>query len=445
MAARPGVRRNSELTLLIIALVVGSGAMALVALSRDVADGLKVAAPLIATLALGYIMVHVLVRRFARQADPLVLPLIAAINTVGLAAVYRLDPAPDGYGPAQLVWTVVGLLCFVATLIFLKDYRILARYKYIFGFAGLFLLLLPISPLGTEINGAKLWLRIGPYSFQPGELAKLCLTIFFAGYLAERKELLAIASRKLGPIRIPDPKHFGPLLLMWGVSLLAMFYLKDLGSSLLFFSLFLVMVYVATARIVYVAFGGLLFAVGATIGYTVFTHVQVRVQTWLDPFNPDFIQDEAYQLTQSLFAFATGGLFGTGWGQGRPDIIPAAHTDFIFAVIGEELGLMGTAAVIVAFLLLVARGFRIALNCRNDFGQLLVTGLTAIFAIQTFVILGGVTRLLPLTGITLPFMSFGGSSILSNFILWAILIRVSDQIASEGDPAMTGEILIGGR
>jgi len=224
-----------------------------------------------------------------------------------------------------------------------------------------------------------------------------------------------------------------------------MFFLKDLGSSLLFFSIFLVMIYVATARIVYMVFGGLLFGAGAAMGYSFFSHVQVRVQTWLDPFNPEFIQGDSFQLTQSLFAFATGGLFGTGWGQGRPDIIPEAQTDFIFAVIGEELGLMGTAAVIVMFLLLIARGFRVALNSRNDFGQLLACGLTAIFALQTFIILGGVTRVLPLTGITLPFMSFGGSSILSNFILWAILIRISDQNASEPDPARTGEILIGGR
>ena len=445
MAVQASVRRNRELALLIIALIVGAGAMALVALARDVEENLRLAAPLMATVALGYGGAHILVRRLARGADPLVLPVIAALNALGLAAVYRLDPAADGFGPAQVVWTAVGLVCFVATLVFLRDYRVLARYKYLLGFAGVFLLLLPATPLGVEVNGAQLWLRVGSYSFQPGELAKICLVIFFAAYLAERKELLAIANRKVGPLHVPDPKHFGPLLLMWGVSLLAMFYLKDLGSSLLFFSIFLVMIYIATARIVYMAFGTVLFALGAAIGYSIFNHVQVRVQTWLDPFNPQFIQDEAYQLSQSLFAFATGGLFGTGWGQGRPDIIPAAETDFIFAVIGEELGLMGTAAVIVSFLLLMARGFRIALSCRSDFGQLLASGLTAIFAIQTFIILGGVTRVLPLTGITLPFMSFGGSSILSNFVLWAVLVRISDQNATEPDPAKTGEILIGGR
>jgi cell division protein FtsW (lipid II flippase) len=232
---------------------------------------------------------------------------------------------------------------------------------------------------------------------------------------------------------------------MWGLSLAVMFFETDLGSSLLFFSIFLVMLYVATARFVYLAFGGVLFAVGAVIGYSLFAHVQTRVQVWLDVFNPRYIQDEGYQLAQSLFAFAQGGLFGTGFGRGLPDLIPAAHTDFIFSVLGEELGLLGTAGVLLCFLLIVARGLRISLAARDDFGQLLASGLTTIFAVQTVIILGGVTRLLPLTGITLPFMSYGGSSLLSNFILIALLIRISDQITGEPEPAKTAEILLGGR
>jgi cell division protein FtsW (lipid II flippase) len=224
-----------------------------------------------------------------------------------------------------------------------------------------------------------------------------------------------------------------------------MFYERDLGSSMLFFSIFLVMLYIATARIVYMVFGGLLFFLGAFAGYNLFEHVQLRVQVWLDVFDPRMIHDESFQLAQSLFALATGGLFGTGLGQGRPDLIPAAHTDFIFAVVGEELGLLGTAAVLLSFILLVVRGFRVALAARTDFGQLLAAGLTAIFGIQTFIILGGVTRLLPLTGITLPFMSYGGSSLLSNFILIALLVRISHQTSAEPDPARTAEILVGGR
>jgi cell division protein FtsW (lipid II flippase) len=299
--------------------------------------------------------------------------------------------------------------------------------------------------VGTEINGARLWIQFAGFSFQPGELAKLGLVIFFAAYLAERKELLAIASRRLLGFHVPDLKHFGPLLVMWGLSLAVMFYEKDLGSSLLFFSIFLVMLYIATARIVYMVFGGLLFVVGATIGYTIFSHVQVRVQVWLDTFNPQTINDESYQLAQSLFALATGGLFGTGLNQGLPDLIPAAHTDFVFSVVGEELGLMGTSAVLLCFILLLSRGLRVAVGARTDFGQLLGAGLTTILGIQTFIILAGVTRLLPLTGITLPFMSYGGSSLLSNFILVALLARISHQNAAEPAPAETAEILIGGR
>lgn len=438
------VRRNTELSLLILALIVGAGAMTLVALARSV-DRIALALPLAGVVAVAYIVTHILVRRIAKQGDPLVLPLVAILNAVGLAAVYRLDPQPDGFGPAQVTWTVVGLVFFLGTLFVLRDYRILARYKYILGFAGVILLLLPISPLGATINGARLWLRIGGYSFQPGELAKVCLVVFFAAYLADRKELLSIATRRLGPMHIPDLKHFGPLLVMWGVSLAVMFYEKDLGSSLLFFSIFLVMLYIATARLAYMAFGMALFAAGAFIGYQLFSHVQDRVTTWFNVFDPKVVQDEGFQLAQSLFAFATGGLFGTGLGEGRPDVIPEAHTDFVFSVIGEELGLLGTSAVLVCFMLLVARGLRIALNSRNDFGQLLASGLIAIFAIQTVIILAGVTRLLPLTGITLPFVSFGGSSILSNFILMALVLRVSHQNATERDPAKTGEILIGGR
>jgi peptidoglycan glycosyltransferase len=431
------------LTLLVLALLLGSGALALVALARN-ADKVTAAVPYMALLSVFYIVAHIVMRRTAAQADPLILPVAAILNALGLAAVYRLSPSE--YGPAQITWTIVGIGAFVATLLFVRDFDVLSRYKYILGFAGVALLLLPLAPgIGATINGARLWVALGPLSFQPGELAKVCLVIFFAAYLAERKELLAVASRRLLGMHFPDLKHFGPLLVMWGLSLAVMFFEKDLGSSLLFFSIFLVMLYVATARIVYVAIGLVMFAAGAYIGYQIFTHVQQRVQIWLDVFNPRYIADEGYQLAQSLFAMATGGLFGTGLGQGRPDLIPAAHTDFIFAVIGEELGMMGTAGILLCFMLLVARGLRIAMQSRGDFGQLLAVGLITIFGVQTIIILAGVTRLMPLTGITLPFMSYGGSSLISNFILIALLIRISHQTAAAPDPAMTGEILIGGR
>ena len=440
MSAQPSAARNRELSLLILALLLGCGAVALAALARS-ANAIDGALPLMVLLTVFYIGAHLMMRRFAAQADPLLLPLAAVLNSLGVAAIYRLSP--EKLGPTQVTWTLVGLGCFVATLLIIRDYRILARYKYILGFIGVGLLLLPMTPLGRTINGARLWVQFGSFRFQPGELAKVCLVIFIAAYLADRKELLAIASRRIGNLHFPDIKHFGPLLVMWGLSLCVMFFEKDLGSSLLFFSIFLVMLYVATARLSYVGVGSMLFVVGAYFGYNSFSHVKSRVQVWLDVFNPRFIQDEGYQLSQSLFAMATGGLFGTGLGRGRPDLIPEAETDFIFSVIGEELGLLGTAGVLVCFMLIVARGLRASLRTEDDFGQLLAAGLIAIFAIQTIIIIGGVTRALPLTGITLPFMSYGGSSLLSNFILIGLLVRISHQSATTPDPARTAEILIG--
>ncbi|MFN2526336.1 MAG: FtsW/RodA/SpoVE family cell cycle protein [Actinomycetota bacterium] len=437
----PSLRRNSELSLLIVAFILGAGALALVALARN-ADRVDVTFPLIAVLGVSYGVAHVLVRRIAGSADHLLLPLIAVVNLIGTAAIYRLSPR--GFGPAQVTWTAVGIAFFIGLLLLLRDYSALARYKYVLGFAGVGLLLLPMTPIGATIRGARLWVQIGSFAFQPGEAAKICLVVFFAAYLAERKELLAIASRRFLGMNVPDVKHFGPLLVMWGLSLAVMFFEKDLGSSLLFFSIFLLMIYMATARLVYLAAGSVLFLGGALVGYQLFAHVQGRVQVWLDVFNPRLIGDEGYQLAQSLFAFAQGGLFGTGLGQGKPDLIPDAHTDFIFAVVGEELGLLGTAAVVTCFVLLVGRGLRTSMLARDDFGQLLAAGLTTIFAVQTFIILAGVTRLLPLTGITLPFMSYGGSSLLANFVLAAILIRISDS-SSASSPAATAEILVGGR
>ena len=436
-------QRNRELSLLILGLIVGAGALALVVVANN-AKNIGLATPIITVLVAVYIGAHIVMRKVARNGDAVLLPLAAILNSLGLAAVYRLSP--EKYGAAQLTWTIVGVICFVGTVAVVRDISMLSRYKYILGFIGVGLLLLPLVPgLGREINGAQLWVGVGSFNFQPGEFSKIFLVIFFAAYLAERKELLSIASRRLMGMHIPDVKHFGPLLVMWGLSLAVMFYAKDLGSSLLFFSVFLIMIYVATARVVYLAAGTSLFSVGAYIGYQRFSHVQERVQVWLDVFNPKHVQDEGFQLAQSLFALSAGGLFGTGLGQGRPDLIPAAHTDFIFSVLGEELGLLGAAGILLCFLLLVGRGLKIALAQRDDFAQLLALGLTVVIGVQTFIILGGVTRLLPLTGITLPFMSYGGSSLLSNFILIALLIRISHQGTSAPDPAMTSEILIGGR
>lgn len=435
-------RRNHELSLLILALIVGLGAVGLVAAARNSAR-ISVALPIMFAVALAYAIAHVVVRRFAPQGDPLILPVVAVLNTLGLAMVYRLDPKT--LGTNQTIWIVVGLAAFIATILLVRDSSALSRYKYIFAVAGVFLLLLPLSPLGATINGARLWVGAGAFSFQPGELAKVCFVIFFAAYIAERKELLSYAPKRFAGMHMPDLKHFGPLVVMWGLSLLVMFYETDLGSSMLFFSLFVVMMYIGTGRAIYLVLGAVLFAAGAILGYAVFAHVQVRVDIWFNTFDPKLINNEAYQLAQGMFALATGGLFGTGLGQGSPGLIPAAATDFLFNSIGEELGLMGTAGVLICFVLLVGKGFRIALRQRTDFGQLLGAGLTVIFGLQTFIILAGVTRLLPLTGITLPFMSYGGSSMLSNFILIALLIRLSHERTTSRAPAVTSEILIGGR
>jgi cell division protein FtsW (lipid II flippase) len=416
-------RRNTELGLLILAIVLAVGAYALVGLGRDGAVPSGVAGYGL-VLAGGYVFGHLIVRRFAPQADPVFLPAAVLLAGLGFAVIYRLNPDLAG---AQTLWLLLGLGLFSLTLVLIGDHRQLDAYTYTIGLLGLVMLLLPLAPgIGRTVRGARLWVGIGPLQFQPAEIAKVLIVIFVASYLNTRKELLAVATRRLGPIALPEPRHLAPLLVAWGVSLVVLFLERDLGSSLLFFGIVVVMLWVATGRVAYLILGGLLFAVGAYFGYAAFSHVQDRVAVWLNVFNPGFIQDEGYQLAQSLFALATGGILGTGLGQGRPGFIPDAHTDFVFSAVGEEMGLLGTTAVLVLFVLLIFRGFRAAVRAPDGFGQLLATGLSAILALQTFVIVGGVTRLIPLTGITLPFVSYGGSSLVANFVLLALLIRVSN-------------------
>jgi len=379
-----------------------------------------------------YAAAHVAVRRFAPGADPLFLPIAAMLNSLGFVLISRLEgttPNSPSAG-AQVRWMVVAVAVFIATLIVVRDVRGLGRYRYTWAAVGVLLLVLPSIPgLGREINGAQLWIRVGPLNFQPAEIAKIALVLFFAGYLAEKRELLAVAQRRIGPIGIPQLRFFGPVAAAWGVSLLVMINQKDLGSSMLFFGIFVVMIWVATSRPVYLIAGLLMFLAGAFIAYTAFDHVQVRIQIWQSPFA--HFDGRGYQIVQSMFALATGGAWGTGLGLGRPDLIPFVQTDFIFAALGEELGLAGTTAVLTAYALFVARGFGLATRCADDFSKLLVAGLVSTFGLQTALILGGVTNLIPLTGVTLPFMSYGGSSLLSNFILVALLIRVSDETSRQ--------------
>lgn len=422
-------RRNTELALLILAVVLAVSAYVLVGLGVDgeVPSGVAGYGLL---LAAGYLGAHLAVRRFAPNADPLLLPVAGLLSGLGFAAIYRIDvalPRVD-VAAAQVSWLLFGLALFALTLIVIRDHRQLDAYTYTIGLAGLVLLLLPILPgIGLEIRGARLWVELGPLQFQPAELAKVLIVIFLASYLNARKELLAVATRRLGPIALPEPKHLAPLMLAWGISLVVLFVEKDLGSSLLFFGIFVVMVWVATARGAYVGLGVILFALGAFVAYQTFSHVQDRIVVWLNTLDPEYIQEEGFQVAQSLFALATGGIAGTGLGQGLPQEIPDAHTDFVFAAIGEELGLLGTMALLLLFVLLISRGFRIALTRSetDGFGRLLAAGLATILALQSFVIIGGVTRLIPLTGITLPFVSYGGSSLVANFILLALLVRTS--------------------
>jgi peptidoglycan glycosyltransferase len=362
----------------------------------------------------------------------MLLPLASLLNGLGYVFIVRLDEAkrePDGLAGLQSLWMVVGVGAFVATLLFLRDIRTLERYRYTAGFVGLVLLLLPLLPVvGQTINGSRIWVSFGPINFQPGEFAKLALAVFFAGYLVEKRELLAI-NRAFGPFALPDPKHLGPILLAWAVALVVMIAEKDLGSSLLFFTLFLVLIWVATERASYLVVGITLFLGGGYLAFSAFSHVQERFDGWLNPWE----SDKGDQVIQAAFAFADGGVFGTGLNLGMPvGRIPVVESDMIFAAIGEELGLIGATAVLIAFLLMIGAGLRIAQQTSNGFERLFATGLTTLLGFQAFIIMAGVVRLLPLTGVTLPFISYGGSSLLANWVLLALLLRVSND-ASERD------------
>jgi peptidoglycan glycosyltransferase len=421
-------RRSTELGLVVLAVILAAGGYVLTALAKGARLPADLA-PFAAGAAALAVVAHLAVRRFAPRADGTLLGLAVLLNGIGFVTIARLDPDLARY---QSLWTAVGVAAFVIILRVVQRIRDLERYRYTFALVGIGSLLLSAVPgIGREINGARLWVQLGPLNFQPGEAAKVTLVIFLAAYLVEKRELLSTPTWRVGPLMLPDPKHFAPLLLAWGSSILVMVREKDLGSSLLFFAVFLAMLYMATARASYVGIGAALFAVGATVAYQIFGHVQDRVTTWLDPWPT--AQDQGFQLVQALFAFGSGGLAGSGLGLGSPGSIPNASTDFVFAAIGEELGLIGTTAVLLVYLLLVGVGFRIALRADQPFLKLLAAGLTTMLGVQTFIILGGVTRLIPLTGITMPFVSYGGSSLLANFVILALLLRISDEVARRAE------------
>ncbi|MEA2273277.1 MAG: hypothetical protein QOI98_1985, partial [Solirubrobacteraceae bacterium] len=375
---------------------------------------------------------HFFIRARLPYADPYMFPLVATLAAFGLVEIYRISPHR---ALGQAVWFGVGLAFFCATIVFLRDHRVLERYRYTIAVAGLALLVAPRLPgIGRQTNGAFLSVGIGPVQFQPAEFSKLAIVVFLASYLNETRDVLVQG-------RLPrlSLKHLGPLLAIWGAAMAMLFLIRDLGSAIMFFGGFLALLYVATNRLSLVVPGLAMFIGGAAFVSSHITHVHDRIESWLHPFKPSLVEGKAYQIAQSVFAQADGGLFGQGFGQsllelskGHP-IIPAAHTDLIYAVIVNEVGLFGGAALLVVALLIVARGFKTATMASDGFSKLLAAGLTSVFALQVFVIVGGVTRVIPLTGVTLPFVSYGGSSIVANFILVALLLIVSDR--ARRDPA----------
>jgi len=447
-------RRGAELFLLVLALAVGIGAYAAVGIG---VEG-EVPADIIGYggwLAALIVAAHVAVRLVAPYADPVLLPVVAALNGLGLAIIHRLDLAKEaaglsgGFAQRQLIWMTLGVGLFVATLVLVRDHRVLQRFTYTSGLAAIVLLLLPIVPgLGKEINGARIWIGVGPFSFQPGEVAKVLLVIAFAGYLVLHRDALALAGRRVLFVDLPRGRDLGPVLAMWLVSLGILVFQRDLGSSLLFFGLFLIMLYVATERPGWLIVGGGLFLAGAYAAYNLFSHVAQRVDVWLNPFS--YYSDEqggkSFQPVEAMFGMAWGGLIGRGFGDGTPDRVPYAESDFILAAIGEELGLTAVIAVVLMYGLIVERALRAALVCRDGFGKLLATGLAGVFALQVFVVIGGVMSLIPLTGLTTPFLSYGGSSLVANWVIIALLLRISDQarrpipdLSSDAEAALDSE------
>jgi cell division protein FtsW (lipid II flippase) len=372
---------------------------------------------------------HLVIRFTLPYADPYLFPLVAVLACFGLVVVYRIN---DKLAREQAQWFVIGLILFVVTILVLRDFRVLERYRYTIALAGLALLLLPRVPgIGQQVNGAYLGVGIGPISFQPSEFGKIAIVIFLAAYLRDTRQVLVQSSRRFLGITIPPLKHFGPLLVVWGAAMLMLVFIRDLGSSIMYFGAFLALLYVATNRMSFVFAGLVMFALGAWFLATHVPHIQDRVDIWLDPFK-DY-SGSGYQIANGMFAQADGGLFGTGLGAsqlvlpGGAPLIPAPQTDMIYAVVVNELGLVGACGLLATFLLIAERGFKIAMLASDSFSKLLATGLTAVMALQVFVIVGGVTRVIPLTGVTLPFVSYGGSSIVANFVLLALLLLISDR------------------
>ncbi|MCB5991213.1 MULTISPECIES: FtsW/RodA/SpoVE family cell cycle protein [Janibacter] len=437
-------KRGRNVELLLVALAIGVVVLAYinveVAANGSVPPDLLAHTGMLAAIALVF---HVVLRWRASYADPLVLPILTLLNGIGLVMIHRLDLAAgrdfsEGYALKQLQWTALGVALALTVLVALRDHRVLRRYTYTAGLLGLVLLLLPLLPIiGHDVYGANIWIKIGPFTFQPAEVAKICFAVFFAGYLVQTRDVLALAGRKVLGLTLPRGRDLGPILVAWVASVLVLVLETDLGTSLLLFGLFVSMLYVATERVSWIAIGLSLAAFGAFVAYRLFPHLQTRVLCWVDPFSEEGTR-QCGQLVSGLMGLSAGGLLGTGLGRGRPWSTPLPETDFIFNSLGEELGLVGIMAIIALYAILVERGLRSAIGLRDGFGKLLATGLAFTVALQVFVVVGGVTRVIPLTGLTLPFVAYGGSSLLANWTLAAILLRISDHARRpepELDPA----------
>jgi cell division protein FtsW (lipid II flippase) len=434
---RIATRRGTELLFVFAAALIVACAEAFVEITRENKLSGHVVTYALVVLAVGLVS-HAAIRKTARYADPLLLPCAVLLVGLGLVMIHRLDlglaqqAAENGVtytgvaAASQVVWAFVGLAVFLAVLLGIRDHRVLARYAYTLALVGLFLLMLPavLPAQYSEVNGARIWIRVAGFSIQPGEISKIALTIFAASYLVDKRDVLSLAGRRVLGIDLPRGRDLGPVLVAWLISIGVLVRNHDLGTSLMFFGLFVVLLYAATERVSWVIIGVLLFAGGCVVSYELFGTVRERVTVWLHVF--DYLQSEGYQMSQSLFGLGTGGLFGAGLGGGRPELVPVAKSDFILASFGEETGLFGLVAILALYLVFISRGFATALTVRDSFGKLLVTGLSFSFGLQLFVVAGGISRLLPVTGLTTPFLSYGGSSLVANFGLLALLLRVSD-------------------
>lgn len=439
--------------LLVAALALGVGGYVITSLNRTGTLPANLGLHIAILLILG-VIAELGVRRFAPHADPVILPLAVGLTGIGLAMIYRLDQSyaltkQPQVGVKQLVMVGIGLIVAAIVLILIRDHRVLRQFTFTAMLVSILLLLLPFIPgLGRANYGAQIWIQVGPFSLQPAEFVKLTLAVFFAGYLVANRDSLAVGGPKFMRVRLPRLRDLGPISIVWIVSVLILVLQRDLGTSLLYFGLFVAMIYVATNRTSWIVLGGLLFIPAAIVASRVFSHVGRRVTIWLHAFDPEIYDSigGSHQVVQGQFGMASGGLFGTGWGFGYPNLVPFANSDFILASLAEELGLTGLMAILLMYLILIERGFRAAIGVRDGFGKLLAVGISFSLALQLFVVLGGITRLIPLTGLTAPFLAQGGSSMVSSWIAIALLLRISDAarrpmpIVSE--PSTTGKVTV---